>query len=308
MTLKIYFKLLIALTFLSSCNGNAQDNSNSEAIKDSKAAELYQKAQSESRKGLSGWNKALEYLNEANELEPNNPIILHERAMLKIKSKIDVSGGFLDHQAAIDNSTDSLNKKMRYENRALDYLDCADICQACDDWKRSENAENYISKYCNRDFSNVIGENPDTNVTLKISLETDKVYITSQHNPNSMSSCYAEVVVKNINHDLITLKDGFLDYGLEYKNSSSLYLEAVDSNGVKFHFFEKGFSDTYGSNDQLKLDVGDEYIKNIDITKFHHFSRTGKYKVRVCLRPSKRTKGLKETYYSNWVEIEVMLQ
>jgi hypothetical protein len=90
-------------------------------------------------------------LNEADIIEPNNAMILHERGLIKIHSQLDVEGGFEDLQKSIDFSKDEKGKQIRYNNRGLSYMGIGDMEKACEDWTKAGKAgKYYIKEYCNK--------------------------------------------------------------------------------------------------------------------------------------------------------------
>ncbi|MFT5823858.1 MAG: tetratricopeptide (TPR) repeat protein [Crocinitomix sp.] len=273
-----------------------------EAIVNQEAANLYAQAQEASEKGLSGWGYALDAYNKANELEPENPIILHARGQFKIMSEMDIEGGFEDHAAAIKFSKDSFNLKMRYSNRALDYLKVGDICSACEDWKRAGDADNYIEKYCDREFDNILKENKDDRITLDLALNDSVSYIGSV----GMSKCNGVLRINNNSHPTITFKYGLLDYGHEFGGKSGLFLEALDLEGSKFPFFNESSYTNISQHPNTFLEMGEQLEKELNIFQHHQFAYAGNYKVRVGFRPSLNVKGLKSTYYSNWVDVAIV--
>lgn len=123
---------------------------NLDAIKNEHALKLYIQAQAEDAKGSVGFKKAIELLNEANSIEPNNAMILHERGLIKIHSHLDVQEGFEDLQKSIDFSKDENSKQIRYNNRGLSYMDIGEREKACLDWAKAGNyGKSYLKKYCN---------------------------------------------------------------------------------------------------------------------------------------------------------------
>ena len=141
---------LIILIGLNSC-AIIFSHKSADAIKNEHALNLYQQAQEENAKGLVGFKKAIELLNEADQIEPENAIILHERGLIKIHSQIDVSGGFQDLQKSLDFSKDEKEKQIRYHNRALSYMEIGEMEKACEDWsKAGKDGKYYIKEYCNK--------------------------------------------------------------------------------------------------------------------------------------------------------------
>lgn len=122
---------------------------NADAIVNDQAIKLYQEAQEEGDKGAKGFQKAIDLLDKANQIEPKNAMILHERGLIKIHSRIDIDGGFVDLKKSIDFSKDNKGRQIRYNNRALCYLEIDDTVKACDDWsKAGHEGKEYMEKYC----------------------------------------------------------------------------------------------------------------------------------------------------------------
>lgn len=119
-----------------------------------------------------------------------------------------------------------------------------------------------------------------------------------------MSPMIGLINIKNISNPTVYVTDANFDYGLE-TGTSTLYLEAIDAKGKKFHFYSESNYLTTSERDDLVLKPGDQYEFSQDLMTLHHFPYSGKYKVRVVLRPSVNTKGLEKTYYSNWVDVEI---
>lgn len=141
---------IVLLFGLNSCS-RIFDFNNPDAIKDEQALRLYSQAQEEDAKGSIGFKKAIELLNEADKIEPHNAMILHERGLIKIHSKLDVDRGFEDLQKSIEYSKDEKGKEIRYNNRGLSYMEIGDMEKACEDWtKAGKDGEYYIKEYCNK--------------------------------------------------------------------------------------------------------------------------------------------------------------
>lgn len=141
--------LIIFLGF-NSC-GLIFGQNNTDVIKNEQALRLYQQAQEEDAKGSVGFEKAIELLNQADKIEPENAMILHERGLIKIHSRIDIGGGFDDLQRSIDFSKDEKNKQVRYNNRGLTYKEIGNMEKACEDWsKAGKDGKYYIKEYCNK--------------------------------------------------------------------------------------------------------------------------------------------------------------
>lgn len=149
-TMKTLLATIALLIGFNSCSLIfGQDNP--DAIQNQQALQLYSQAQEEDAKGSAGFKKALELLNKADKIEPQNAIILHERGLIKIHSQIDVEGGFKDLQQSIDFSKDEEGKQIRYLNRGLTYMDFDEMEKACEDWKKAgKEGKEYIKEYCNQ--------------------------------------------------------------------------------------------------------------------------------------------------------------
>lgn len=147
--MRIFLFTILALIGLNACSLSFSQ-SNPDAIKNERALKLYIEAQEEAAKGSVGYKKAIDLLNKADEIEPQNAIILHERGLIKIDSKLDVDGGFEDLQRSIDYSKDEAGKQMRYNNRGLTYMELGEMDKACEDWARAgKDGKHYIKEYCN---------------------------------------------------------------------------------------------------------------------------------------------------------------
>lgn len=187
-----------------------------EKIQNPEVLKLYQSADELLFTGPVDFQKIINLLNTADSLEPKNPIILQARGDAKLNSRLDIEGAFLDFDQAILYSLDQQSLEIRYHNRGLSYLDMSDVTKACEDWHRAGTSGiNYIEQYCHLAFDSIIHQNSDTTIKLQIKLKTDTTFITSSHNSPEMSSCDLELLVKNINHPTITIKDDLLDFGLE---------------------------------------------------------------------------------------------
>lgn len=139
---------LIFFFGLNAC-GIISGQENADAIKNKHALTLYQQALEEDAKGRTGFANAIELLDKADNLEPENALILHERGLIKIHSKIDVEGGFHDLQQSIDFSKDEEGKQIRYLNRGISYMEIGEMEKACNDWSRAgDNGKSYLKKYC----------------------------------------------------------------------------------------------------------------------------------------------------------------
>jgi hypothetical protein len=148
--MKSLISVIILLFGLNSCIIFSGQN-NLDAIKNEEALRLYIQAQEEDAKGSVGFKKSIELLNEADKIEPHNSIILQERGLIKIHSKIDIEGGFVDLQKSIDFSKDEKGKEIRYHNRGLKFMEIGDMKKACEDWsKAGEDGKYYINKYCKK--------------------------------------------------------------------------------------------------------------------------------------------------------------
>ncbi len=148
--MKTLFVGIVISIGLNSC-GFIFGQNNPDAIKNEQAIKLYKQAQEEDAKGSLGFKKAIELLNEADKIEPQNAMILHERGLIKIHSQSDVEGGFEDLQKSIDFSKGEEGKKIRYNNRGLSYMEIGDMEKACEDFtKAGKDGKYYIKKYCNK--------------------------------------------------------------------------------------------------------------------------------------------------------------
>lgn len=123
--------------------------SGDEKIQNPLALSYFQKAQNEFSIGKSGFIKALIYIQKANQLEPNNPIILHESGLIKFDTKLDIKGAFSDLESSIKLSKNDNLRSTRYLNRGLCYFENGELSKACNDWSKSgQEGEYYLKKYC----------------------------------------------------------------------------------------------------------------------------------------------------------------
>ena len=92
---------------------------------------------------------ALSYFQKANQLEPNNPIILHESGLIKFDTKLDIKGAFSDLESSIKLSKNDNLRSTRYLNRGLCYFENGELSKACNDCSKSgQEGEYYLKKYC----------------------------------------------------------------------------------------------------------------------------------------------------------------
>ena len=148
--MKATLTLIIIVLCLVSC-GHVSGQNTAEVIKNPQAMKLYNQAMEERSKGSAGFKMAIELLNKADQIEPRNAIILHERGLVKIDSRIDKEGGFEDLQKSIDYSKNEKDKLIRYHNRGIAYMEMGEMEKACEDWLRAgEEGEYYIEEYCNK--------------------------------------------------------------------------------------------------------------------------------------------------------------
>lgn len=142
------FVLLVFLFTLNSCSLLFGKRS-SETIHNPKAREYYSQAQKQLRSGGGGMQESIKLLNKADSLEPNNPIILHERGLTKFNSKSNREEAFKDLQLSIDYTVNERDKQIRYLNRGICYMEIKRMDKACDDWaKAGKSGKGYIEKYC----------------------------------------------------------------------------------------------------------------------------------------------------------------
>ena len=270
------------------------------------ARQKYNEAQKYKMHGSVDYQKSINLLDEADQIEPNNPIILSDRGRTKLNSKIDVDGAFNDMEKAVSLYESDFSREIAYNNLALSYMEICDIKSACVNWKKAGDLGNqYIEKYCDFDSLATIGTNDDDNLVLKLKLIDSTAKIISTHNPANMSNCYAQLSVKNNEIPKIKILKNNLDYGLK-SDSSSLFMEALDSKGEPVIFFTSSRYSTYSPHSDKILIPGDSVSKEINITRLHQFFEPGHYKVRIGLRPSNNILGLQKTYYSNWEELKIL--
>lgn len=283
-----------------------ENSSRKEKINNKEAFELFQEAQELQYKGPVDFKRIIYCFNKADSLEPHNPIILGERASAKFNSQLDVEGAFVDMKEAILYSLDQKSLEARYNNIGLSYMEICDIASACESWKKAGNyGVKYISQYCDQPFDTIIHDNPDSSLVLTLKLTQSTATIQQTHNPAEMSSCNAELEIKNVSHPTQIVVNDNLNFNLE-SSESDLYLEAISADGKKFRFFSNTEYYFYSSNETTTLNSGAVYLKEINLTEAHHFPYPGKYKVRIVLRPSDNLTGLKNIYYSNWEELTIV--
>ncbi len=256
--------------------------------------------------GIKSYNSIKEKLNLANFLEPNNPILLEVKARVIMDYELDVDSAFIYLNNSIKYSQDQISIERRYHNLGVCYMDIGDISNACKSWvKGGEDSKQYIVEHCKEKLDTVIHENIDDKLVLNLKLEKDTVSITHPHNPTYMESCNSSLLIKNISHPDIEIKDNLLTYGVE-GTSVNLYLEAISENGEKFIFFNDEISTSTNENKNFNLKAGAQKDESIDITSLHHFPYAGKYRVRIVFQPSNGVKGLSNKYYSNWVDLVII--
>lgn len=293
--------IFLFLTLLSNFLLNAQ-----ETIKNEEAAMCYRESFAYLKEGNIIVPRAIFLLNKADSLEPDNAMILNERGLTKFNFQQDVEGAIRDFTRSIELTTDQKLKENRYNNRGLCYLALGDIESACKDFNRSgEEGVSYMKQYCQRSFTSKIESNPNSDILISLDIKNPNTSIRSTYRPNEMSPMLALINIKNVNHAPLYVSNSNFDYGLE-TGESTLYLEAMDAKGTKFDFYSESNYIVFSEREDLVLKSGDQYEFEQDLMTLHHFPYPGKYRVRVAMRPSVNTKGLEETYYSNWVEIEVI--
>ena len=277
-----------------------------EKINNPEALALLKEAEKLKYIGPVDFELMIKKLNEANLLEPNNPLILDALGHAKFNSKIDPEGALIDFQNAITYSLDQRPLEIRHLNRGLSFMDMCDIESACEDWKKAgNNGLSYLEQYCSQPFDGRIYKNTDNAINLTLNLLSDTAFITSSHNSPAMSDCEAELVIENNSLPKITIKEGNISLHLE-NSESELYLEAISENGKKFHFFTEVETFFYGNGKDILINSNGTYKKTINLTALYHFPIAGMYKVRIAIRPSKNISGLTKTYYSNWVNLIII--
>ena len=168
-----------------------------EKITNPEAKALLIEAQELEYNGPVDFELMIKKLDEANQLEPNNPIILDALAHAKFDSKIDTEGALIDFQQAITYSLDQSSLEIRHLNRGVSLMDMGDIESACEDWKKAgDHGLSYLDQYCRQSFDAKIYENPDNDLLLKLDLIQDTAFITSSHNSPKMSDCDANSLLR----------------------------------------------------------------------------------------------------------------
>lgn len=296
--------LLIVVITLSSC-GLLIIGKSSEAINNSKAREFFRTARDLQKTGGSGFQEAKIYLDSADILEPNNPMILHERGLLKFNANMDVKSAFVDLGNSILYTKEQKSIGYRNLNRGICYMEICDIKSACDDWKNAgELGLYYVGNYCKQCSDTLFEKNKDERVELHLDLVDSVTRILSTHNSPDMTECFANISLKNNSVDNLGIYGAFLDYGL-YGDSGSLYLEAQDQFGKKFIFFTQ-VKLNYSCQDNVVLvEKGQTFLQKENITKSHQFPYSGIYQIRVAVRPTTTLRGIDKTYYSNWETLVV---
>jgi|GEM_PF-2278264 len=277
-----------------------------EKIRNPEALKLFEAAEELLYNGPVNFAKMISLLDQADDLEPQNPIILDARGSAKFDSQLDVDGAFADFDNAIAYSLDQNVLELRYYNLGLAFLSRGDLTTACEHWQKAgHHGLEYIEEYCAQPFDTVIHANPDSNLVLTLKTDEPTARIVKSHNSPEMSSCYAQLTIRNAGHAPLTISDDQLDYGLE-SSDRTLCLEAISEDGKKFRFFTETESYTFGAEKSKKLTVGEEYSKKINLTQLHQFPYPGSYQVRIVLRSSKNLRGLQNTYYSNWQTLVIV--
>ncbi|MNJ84998.1 hypothetical protein D3C87_24620 [compost metagenome] len=271
-----------------------------EKVTNPEAQALMKDAQELEYIGPVNFELMIEKLNKANQLEPNNPIILDALGDAKFNSKIDVEGALIDFQNAIAYSLDQRSLEIRHLNYGLNLMGMGNIEAACKEWTNAgERGLSYLEQHCNQPFDATIHQNPDKALVLNLSLKQDTAFILSSHNSPAMSDCYAELIIENNSLPKISVQESNLNLCLE-NSGSELYLEAISADGKKFHFFTESEISFYGNGKELIIDSKGKHTEEINITQFHQFPNPGAYQVRIAIQPTKNISGLNQTYYSNW--------
>lgn len=277
-----------------------------EKISNPEASKLFKEAEELEYKGPVDFEKMIEILNKANQLEPNNPIILDALGNAKFNSKIDVEGALIDFQNAITYSQDQRALEFRHTNLGLSFMGMGAIEKACKEWEKSgKTGASYREQYCEQSLDTTIYQSPDQSLILNLKLEKDTSFIVSSHNPPAMSDCYAKLIIENKELQKLTIHDHNLRFCLE-NNGTELYLEAISADGRKFRFFTETEISFSGNGKDLIIAPKESYTKLINLTQFHQFPNPGTYRVRVAIRPTKNISGLNKTYYSNWETLIVI--
>ena len=277
-----------------------------EKVTNPEAQTLMKDAQELEYTGPVNFELIIEKLNKANQLEPNNPIILDALGNAKFDSKMDVEGALIDFQNAITFSLDQRSLEIRHLNRGINFMGMGDIEAACKEWTNAgKHGISYLEEHCNQPFDTTIYQNPDKALVLNLSLKQDTAFIVSSHNSPAMSDCYAELIIENSSLPKISVRESNLNLCLE-NSGSELYLEAISADGKKFHFFTESEISFYGNGKELIIDSKGKHMKDINITQFHQFPNPGTYQVRIAIRPTKNISGLNQTYYSNWETLVIV--
>jgi tetratricopeptide (TPR) repeat protein len=296
-------RALLFLIFFIPMGLNAQGTL--ELINNKKAKGWYEQAQALCYSDQPDYELALIYLNKADSLEPNNPLILAERGLTKFNSGNDPFGGITDLENSLEVTTHDYQRKKRYLNLGLCKMLIGDITAACILWEQAqEYGQKYIQDYCSGTFDPELHTNPDNEIEINLDIQDSILTIVSSHNPQMMSDCFAQFSILNNSKTNLTFKHPILAYGLESEDVC-LYMEAIDETGMKLHFYSEIEPIPYEISEDLIVKPEERFTAEENLTSLYHFPYPGIYRVRLALRPTSQSLGFKNTHYSNWEIIVV---
>lgn len=271
------------------------------------AAALYQEAiEVYHTPGKVRYNYCLDLLFKADSISPNDPFILEFIGRILYNHDFEIDSALNYFDRAILYAVDEEMRQRGYYNLGITYMSMGDIKTACEKWKKAEGfGNNYLSDYCKNCCDTSFGKNINEALKLNLSVEKKSIKITKTHNAPSMEWCNADLIITNIRHKGLVIKKSLLTYD-NFGSRSELYLEAKNSKGEKINFFTEGYSMSFSPNKNFKFSAGKEFKIHLNLTMGHHFFKAGNYEVRVALRPGENIKGLSDTYYSNWVPLEIV--
>jgi tetratricopeptide (TPR) repeat protein len=256
--------------------------------------------------GKVRFDYCLDLLFKADSISPNDPFILEFIGRILYHHNFEIDSALSYFDRAIFYAWDDEMRQRNYYNLGIWYMEMYDIKTACEKWEKAEGfGINYLSDYCKNCSDTTFSENVNDALKLNLSIDKKSINITKVHNPPTMEWCNADLIITNTSHKGLVIKKSLLAYD-NFNSSSELYLEAKTSEGEKINFFSEGYSQHFSPNKNFKFSVGKEFKVHLNLTMGHHFFKAGKYEVRVALRPGENIKGLSETYYSNWVPLEIV--
>jgi len=301
---KILFLFALILVSIGSL---AQSSGSKDKIKNSEASKLIKQANSILLSEPSKSKLALELAENANQLEPENPLILETIFDAKMACKLSPYDALKDLNNAIILSKDKTALQLRYKKRAMTYFNLQNLNSACKDWQNGgELCSEYVTKYCHH-FDTIIHENIDSNIVLSLSIDCDTVRVFPLKEYNRMSRCYGNLTIKNNEIQDFQFDKNFVVV-LENETYASCYIEAVNVNTKeKFQFYLPPLDMLSQPREIVKLKAGDEFVQRIFVSSGTiMYSSPGTYKIRLAIRPTTEMTGFINTYYSNWQNLVVI--